>query len=91
MFYAKKSDAKGRIALGADYANQTFLIEEQEDGDLVLKKAVVVPEKEAWLYANHVAYTQVIKGIEQASKGQFAPDPMENKEDMSWLDEIEDQ
>jgi hypothetical protein len=90
MFSAKKSDAKGRIALGATYANQTFLIEEQENGDLILKKAVVVPEKEAWLYANQTAHAQVTKGIAQAAKGQFAPEPMETKENLTWLDEIDD-
>jgi len=47
MTHTKKSDTKGRIALGVQHAGQTFLVEEKANGDLVLKKAVVVPAHKA--------------------------------------------
>jgi hypothetical protein len=40
----------GQISLGKALAGQEFLVEEFPDGDIVLKRAVVVPINERWLH-----------------------------------------
>lgn len=71
----KLSDARGRISLGADYANCTFLVE--DDGDrLILRPARVIPENEAWLYANPKALAGVLEGLAQARRREFVKGPV---------------
>jgi hypothetical protein len=41
----KNVDSKGRIALGSSFANSTVLIEEGEGGELIIKRASVIPER----------------------------------------------
>lgn len=70
----KQSDGRGRISLGAEYANRTFLVE--TDGDaFVIRPARVIPEREAWLYENPEALARVRKGLAQAARREFAPSP----------------
>ncbi len=90
MDTAKRIDAKGRLTLGPAYANLIVLIHESKGGDLVLKKANVVPSHEAWLHSNPKALRSVKKGLVQAKKRQFVEDPMKNEGDMSWLDDIKE-
>lgn len=65
-----QADSRGRVSLGAAYANSTFLIEKKDDC-IIIRTAKVVPEREAWLYKNKKALAMVRKGIEQARKRQF--------------------
>jgi hypothetical protein len=90
MQTAKRADSKGRIVLGASYANKMLLIEVKAGGDVLIKKAAVIPENESWLHKNKSALTSVMKGVEQAKHHKFSPSPMKNEKNMEWLDEIED-
>lgn len=44
MLVTKKTDAKGRLTLGAAYANVTVLIEKQRSGTVLIKKAAIISE-----------------------------------------------
>jgi hypothetical protein len=68
-------DSKGRITLGRDFANQTVVIDESNPNQLVIRKMVLIPAEEAWLYKNHAAMKSLRKGLEQASKMQFSDSP----------------
>lgn len=63
----KQADGRGRISLGREYANRTFLVEEIE-GSIVIRPARVIPEQEAWLYRNPVALEMVRQGLDQARR-----------------------
>ncbi len=76
----RKIDAKGRLLLGEEFANQDVIIEPQADGSLLLKPAAVVPIAEAWLYKNKSAFRSLLRGLEQASSGKFAKDPRSAKD-----------
>lgn len=69
-----ETDGKGRLTLGAKYAHLRFIVEDK-DGDIILKKIAVVPEKELWLYQNPKAYASVKRGLEQAKKGELQSSP----------------
>ena len=71
----KNVDSKGRIALGSAFANSTVLIEEGEGGELIIKRASVIPEREAWLYNNKNALASVRRGLSEAAEGKFAKGP----------------
>jgi hypothetical protein len=90
MNASKRIDAKGRLTLGPAYANLIVLIHENKTGDLVIKKADIVPSHEAWLYENPKALQSLKRGILQAKKRQFVKDPMEEEGDMCWLDNIKE-
>ena len=64
------SDSKGRINLGSSYAEQRFLIIEEEDR-IILEKAVVIATRELWLHKNKKAKQAVEKGISEAKKGKI--------------------
>lgn len=70
----RQADERGRVSLGASFANRTFLVEHQGD-TIVFRLARVIPEQEAWLYENERALTQVRKGLAQAKRRAFASPP----------------
>jgi hypothetical protein len=65
-------DSKGRITLDGRFAGRTVLIEEPDDGTIVIRLARVVPEGEAWLYENAEAMKRVRRGLKDAQNGNFA-------------------
>ncbi len=69
--HTKNTDSKGRITLGEAFANRTMLVEQHAD-QIVLRLALVIPEREAWLYENKEALTSVRRGLEEARSGTFA-------------------
>lgn len=71
----KQTDARGRISLGANYANRTVLVEDEGDR-LVIRPARVIPENEAWLYENPKALAGVLEGLAQARRGEFVKGPV---------------
>ena len=68
----KNVDSKGRLTLGESFANCTVLVEDRGKGELLIKLARVIPEREAWLYENKEAVASVRRGLNQAASGKFA-------------------
>ncbi len=86
MLQPRKIDNKGRVTLGPEYAGLFVLVEEKEDGDIIIHPAAIVPQGEAWLHRNQTAAASVARGLEQAAKGQFAKNPIDLNDD-AWLDD----
>lgn len=87
---AKLVDSKGRITLDKIYAGSTMLVEQQKDGTVILRPAVTVPAREAWLWKNKKALGMVMRGLEGARKRQFVPGP-NLKADAAFARRIKDE
>lgn len=83
----KTADSKGRISLGAQFANKTFIVEETDD-ELRIIPAAVIPERELWLHKNEVAMASVQLGLQQAAAGQLTK--IDPDEDDDLLEELND-
>ncbi|MCP4656206.1 MAG: hypothetical protein GY856_12405 [bacterium] len=83
-------DSRGRLTLGPKFANRTVLVREVDDTEVVVTLAAVIPEREAWLFANPQARQLVSTGIEQAAAGQFAETAPDPAADLALLAEAED-
>jgi hypothetical protein len=71
----KTTDNKGRVVLGAQFANKHVILERVSDTEVRVKLARVIPEDEAWLYENPRALDAVRKGLAQARRGEFVKGP----------------
>ncbi len=71
-----ETDSKGRLTLGKAFANARFIVE-QEDGDVTLRRALVIPEREMWLYQNPVAWSAVEQGLSEAREGKLELDAID--------------
>lgn len=69
------ADSKGRITLGERFANRTVIIDDVDESEVRITLARVIPEREAWLYANPKARALVLKGLAQAKARRFAQAP----------------
>lgn len=67
----RKSDARGRIALGRECRDETYAIVREANGDIILSPVVAMHEREAWLYANPEALASLRRGLEQAAAGDL--------------------
>ena len=63
----RNTDSKGRLTLGDAFKNRTVIVEQRGD-ELVVRLARVIPETEAWLYANPDALASVRRGLAQAKR-----------------------
>jgi hypothetical protein len=61
--------------LGNRFSNRTVLVEETPQGDVLVRLAAVVPDRESWLYKNPKALAMVLEGIEQARQRKFVKGP----------------
>jgi hypothetical protein len=77
-----ETDSKGRLTLGKQFANARFIVEE-EDGDVTLRRAIVVSEREMWLYHNPTAWSKVEQGLSEAREGKLK----RNAIDLDTLDD----
>lgn len=75
MGETRLADGKGRVTLGAKFANRHLIIDEIGEGEVLIRRAVVVPEGEVWLMENNEAKDLVIKGIEEAKNNDFVKGP----------------
>ncbi len=83
----KTADSKGRITLGPQFANKTFIIKEVDETEFRLIAAAVIPEREVWLHKNKQAMASVQRGLQQAAAGELVPfDPHEDDELIEKLD-----
>jgi hypothetical protein len=71
----KTADSKGRITLGAKFADRTVLLTPVSDTEVLVTLAQVIPEQEAWLYKNRKALDSVRRGLEQAKARRFSKHP----------------
>ena len=83
------ADSKGRILLGHQFANVTFIIDDADPGQVILKPAVAIPAKEAWLYENETALNLVRKGLAEAKRRQFAKSPPDLDADAALMKKLE--
>lgn len=68
----RTTDAKGRVTLGEGFANRAVIVEQTDPTEVRITLARVIPEREAWLYANPKARRAVAVGISQAKVRRFA-------------------
>lgn len=74
MSALKTVDAKGRVALGREFAGRTVQVERSGD-DLLIRFRRVVPDREAWLWENELAKNMVDRGLAQARAGELGDGP----------------
>ena len=86
----KTVDGRGRLNLGARFAGRHVIVREDGPTRVLIELAVVVPQREEWLWKNAKALDSVTKGIEQAAKGQFAENPPDLAADQALADDFED-
>jgi hypothetical protein len=86
----KTADSRGRINLGKEFANKTFVFEKIGETEMRLELARVVPEREIWLYNNPEAKEDVLGALERLRRGQFAESPPDIDAEEPWMEEIED-
>ena len=66
----RKPDAQGRIAIGKEHVNETYAVDRQPNGDILLRPVVVIHKEESWLFSNQEALASVKRGLRDASEGK---------------------
>ena len=67
----KTVDSKGRVALGAAFANSTVILNRVYSTEVVITKARAIPEHELLLLEHPKALGSVLEGLRQADAGEF--------------------
>jgi hypothetical protein len=86
----KTADSRGRINLGKEFANQIFIFEKVDAGEMKLELATVVPDKELWFYRDPEAQRTVFEAIERVKAREFVEPPPDISEEEQWEKELED-
>ena len=86
----KRTDSKGRVALGSHFANRVVIVEHKSDHEVIVRLARVIPEREAWLYENPKALASVRRGLDQARKGKVAKNPPDMKKAAKLAAQLKD-
>ncbi len=84
----KIADSRGRVNLGKEFANKTFLIEKTGDTEMKLELAAVIPERELWFHRNPEVRATVLGAIEKLRAGQFAEMPPDVDAEEPWMKEL---
>jgi len=82
-------DDKGRLTLGKGFAKRHVFVKRLPGGSLEITPAEIVPAREAWLDKNPKAIMSVMRGLEQAKRGEFA-EPPDLEADAGFADMLED-
>lgn len=84
-----RSDGRGRVTIGQDVIGDTqYRALVNEIGQIILDPIVTVPVREFWLFKNQQALASVVRGVQQAQKGElkafpsFAAYAVESDEDL---------
>jgi len=87
---SRKTDSKGRITLGKEFAGYTFIFKvNTKTNEITLSPARVIAEHEMWLHKNPAALAAVLQGLEDARAGNFVEGP-DLDEDGKFADLLED-
>ncbi len=86
----KTADSRGRINLGKEFANKTFLFTKSGKTEMKLELAAVIPQRELWLYKNREAKALLETGLEQAKTREFSTSPPDLDADQALVDQLED-
>lgn len=84
----KVADSKGRIALGAKFANKQVIIKEVDQTEVRIIAAAVIPEREVWLFKNQTALQSVQRGLKQAAAGSFSKRAPKIEDDAKLAEEM---
>ncbi|MCA1961237.1 MAG: hypothetical protein LDL33_10610 [Desulfomonile sp.] len=86
----KTADSRGRISLGKEFANKTFVFKQIGDKEMKLELAAVIPERELWLYKSPEAREAVLGALGRLKKGRFSTTPPDIDEEEPWMEALED-
>ena len=78
----KTVDSKGRLLLGAEFANSTVIVNRVHPTEIVVTKARAIPEHELWLLEHPKALASVLEGLRQAATGEFVENPPDFQADL---------
>lgn len=71
-----RSDDRGRVTIGPEVIGDTqYRALVNQMGQIVLDPVITVPAREYWLLQNPEALASVVRGVEQAKRGELGTFP----------------
>lgn len=71
-----RSDERGRVTIGPEVIGDTqYRALVNQMGQIVLDPVITVPAREFWLLQNPEALASVVRGVEQAKRGELGTFP----------------